>query len=159
MIDQYLFRQLCGRFATGVTIVTARDERDQPVGMTINSFASVSLDPPLISIAVDHIATMHPALTGSSRFVVNILEAHQESLSRRFASGVSDRFDGVGWRPSAAGDVLLDGALAQLHCEKLTAFPAGDHTIFVARVVGGTAGEHGRPLLYYRGGYADIEKP
>lgn len=158
-IDPFLFRQLCGHFATGVSVVTAHDAGGVPVGMTINSFTSVSLDPPLIAIAVDHVATMHPALLGSGRFVVNVLEAHQESLSRRFASGLSDRFDGVGWHSSDAGDVLLDGALAHIACEKLQEIPAGDHTLFIARVVGGAAGEQGRPLLYYRGGYADIQLP
>jgi flavin reductase (DIM6/NTAB) family NADH-FMN oxidoreductase RutF len=158
-MDQFLFRQLCGRFATGVTIVTTTDPAGLPIGMTINSFGSVSLQPPLISIAVDHVATMHPALTAATRFVVNVLEAHQESLSRRFANGLPDRFEGVGFHRSAEGDVLLDGALAHLQCEKLSDTPAGDHTIFIARVVGGMAGETGRPLLYYRGGYADIELP
>ena len=159
MIDPFLFRQLCGRFATGVTIVTASDREGLPVGMTINSFASVSLNPPLISLAVDHVATMHPALLGGTRFVVNILERHQESLSRRFASGLPDRFEGVGFTRNPEGDILLDGALAQLQCEKIAEVASGDHTIFLARVVAGTAGEKGRPLLYYRGGYADIELP
>lgn len=158
-IDPFLFRQLCGRFATGVTVVTASDAEGLPVGMTINSLASVSLNPPLVSIAVDQAATMHPALMGATRFVVNVLEAHQESLSRRFANGLPDRFEGVGFHRSAQGDILLDGALAHIECEKLSSMTAGDHTIFVARVVGGTAGETGRPLLYYRGGYADIELP
>ncbi len=158
-IDPYLFRQLCGRFATGVTVVTALDAGGMPVGMTVNSFASVSLEPSLISIAIVRSATMHPALLGATRFVVNILEAHQESLSRRFANGLPDRFEGVGFHRNVDNDILLDGALAHIVCEKFSEMAAGDHTIFVAQVIGGTAGETGRPLLYYRGGYADIELP
>ena len=154
-MDQYTYRQLCGRFATGVVIVTARDGDGAPCGMTANSFASVSLDPPLISIAVGHEATIHPLLLGTRIFAVSILESRQESLSRRFASGLPDRFEGVGWHEGPEGQVLLDGALAHLHCEKWSEVPAGDHSLFLGRVTGGSAAEHGRPLLFYRSGYAD----
>ncbi len=154
-MDQYEFRQLCGRFATGVTIVTAVGPDGHPVGMTANSFASVSLDPPLVSVAVDHTASMHAALRETSCFTINILESHQEALSRRFAAGLPDRFEGIGWHRGPDGGVILDGALAHIRCEKWTEVEAGDHTVVIGRVTGGAAAEHGRPLLYYRGGYAD----
>lgn len=154
-IDPDNFRRLCGRFATGVAIVTTLDADGLPAGMTANSFASVSLDPPLVSVAIDHAATIFPAMLDAARFVVNILEAQQEALSRRFADGLPDRFDGVGWRRTADEQVILDGTLAQLRCEKWAEVPAGDHTIFIGHVVGGEAAEHGHPLLHYRGGYAD----
>lgn len=154
-MDEFRFRDLCGRFATGVTVVTAFDADDRPVGMTVNSFASVSLDPPLISIAIDHAASAFPALRDAGRWTVNILEAHQESLSRRFSAIDSDRFDGVGWRRGPDNELLLDGVLAWLVCRRWKGLEAGDHTVLIGEVVGGDAAEHGRPLLYYRGGYAD----
>ena len=158
-IDPDNFRRLCGRFATGVAIVTTLDADGRPAGMTANSFASVSLDPPLVSVAIDHAAAIFPAMLAAARFTVNILEAQQEALSRRFAEGLSDRFDGVGWQRSAEAQVVLDGTLAHLRCERWAEVPAGDHTIFIGRVVGGEAADHGRPLLHYRGGYADPDGP
>jgi flavin reductase (DIM6/NTAB) family NADH-FMN oxidoreductase RutF len=154
-IDPDNFRRLCGRFATGVAVVTALDEQGRPAGMTANSFASVSLEPPLISIAVDHAAEMHPAMLIATRFTINILEASQEALSRRFAAGLSERFDGIGWTRSSDNEVVLSGTLAHLSCEMWGQVEAGDHTIFIGRVTGGDAADHGRPLLHYRGGYAD----
>jgi flavin reductase (DIM6/NTAB) family NADH-FMN oxidoreductase RutF len=156
-MDSFDFRRVCGRFATGVTVVTMFDAHEAPVGMTANSFASVSLDPPLVSVAVDRSASLHRALLEGTHFAVNILESRQEALSRRFSSGQDDRFDGVGWQRQGDRYLVLDGALAHLRCEKVAAHPAGDHTIFIGQVTGGDAAEHGRPLLYYRGGYAEHE--
>ena len=152
-MDPFEFRQLCGRFATGVTIVTALDPDGLPVGMTANSFASVSLAPPLISVAVEHTASLHGVLGQVKGFTVNILESHQEALSRRFAAGLPDRFEGIGWHRGPEGGIILDGALAHIRCDIWNAVEAGDHTVVIGRVVGGAAAEHGRPLLYYRGGY------
>jgi 3-hydroxy-9,10-secoandrosta-1,3,5(10)-triene-9,17-dione monooxygenase reductase component len=149
------FRRLCGHFATGVTIVTTIDPTGAPCGMTANSFASVSLEPPLISVAVDHTATIYPAMLHVPRFAVNVLDARQELLSRRFAEGLADRFDGVQWERSADDQVILAATLAHLCCNKWAAIPAGDHTIFIGLVTGGATAAHGRPLLHYRGGYAD----
>lgn len=153
-LDAAVFRQLCGRFATGVVIVTTAGEDGHPVGMTANSFTSVSLDPPLVSVNVDHRADMHRHLAGASSFAINILESRQETLSRRFAGEHADRFEGVGYRLGETGLPLLDGVLAALECDIHARFEAGDHTIVVGRVVGGSTGD-GRPLLYYRGGYLD----
>ena len=154
-MDPFEFRQLCGRFTTGITIITAPDAEGAPAGMTANSFASVSLDPPLISVAIELQASSHDALIGAPRFAVNILESHQETLSRRFASGILDRFEGVGWHRGLNDQVVIDGVLAHLICEQWGTLPAGDHTLLIGRVTGGAAADHGRPLLYYRGGYAD----
>lgn len=154
-MDPYLFRNLCGRFATGITVITTFRDDESPVGMTANSFASVSLDPPLVSVAVDHAASAHAALVAAPRWTVNILEANQEALSRRFAATGSDRFDGVGWRRGPEDALLLDGVLVHLVCTRHDTVEAGDHTILIGRVIAGDAAEHGRPLLYYRGGYAD----
>jgi flavin reductase (DIM6/NTAB) family NADH-FMN oxidoreductase RutF len=145
-----------GRFATGVTVLTVNGPDDRPLGMTASSLASVSLVPPLVSVCVDHQAELHDAILAAPVFVVNILENGQEVLSRRFADQHEDRFDGVGYHRSPAGEVLLDGALAHLECDRFASYPAGDHTIIIGRVIGGSTGE-GRPLLYYRGGYGSLE--
>ena len=152
-IDPAEFRQLLGRFATGVTIITLDGSQGRPLGMTASSLASVSLKPPLISVCVDHAAELHDAIVAAQEFVVNILESAQESLSRRFSDPYEDRFDGIGYHRSPEGLVLLDGALAWIECERYDQYPGGDHTIVVGRVIGGAIGS-GRPLLYYRGGYA-----
>ncbi|HEU5170485.1 MAG TPA: flavin reductase family protein [Gemmatimonadales bacterium] len=154
-MDQALFRQLLGRFATGVTVLTVAAPDGRPHGMTANSLASVSLDPPLLLVCVDHAARMHGLITGAESFVVNVLASHQEELSRRFADPHDDRFEGVGYRVSRSGGVLLDGTLAHIDCRRHALYEAGDHTIIVGRVVGGVVSD-GRPLLYYRGGYAAL---
>ena len=144
-----------GRFATGVTILTVNGTGDRPLGMTASSLASVSLVPPLVSVCVDHEAELHDTILASQIFVVNVLEGHQESLSRRFADRHEDRFDGIGYHRSPEGLVLLDGALAHIECDRFATYPGGDHTIVIGRVIGGTIGD-GRPLLYYRGGYGAL---
>jgi flavin reductase (DIM6/NTAB) family NADH-FMN oxidoreductase RutF len=150
------FRQLLGRFATGVTVVTARGAPGaEPVGMTASSIASVSLEPPLMLVAVDHKNDMHAALRAGRHFAINVLSAEQEALARRFAETASNRFAGVGYRESRFGIPLLDGALAHIECAMHAAVEAGDHTIFIGLVTGGTVSEQ-RPLLYYRGGYASL---
>jgi flavin reductase (DIM6/NTAB) family NADH-FMN oxidoreductase RutF len=146
-VEPAQFRQLLGRFATGVTIVTARDLSGGPVGMTASSVASVSLDPPLLLISVDRSHDMH--------VVLNVLAADQEALSRRFAGDEENRFDGVGYKENRQGIPVLDGALASIECVKQTAVPGGDHTVFFGLVTGGAVTDR-RPLLYYRGGYASL---
>ncbi|MCU0621578.1 MAG: flavin reductase family protein [Gemmatimonadales bacterium] len=155
VLDGAVFRKLMGRFATGVTVITARAADGHLQGMTANSLTSVSLAPPLILVCIDHRASMYDTLTRGQRFAVNILEASQETLSRRFAGDHDDRFDGIGYRESPRGLILLDGALAHLECEREALHEAGDHTIVVARVLAGTAAE-GHPLCYFRGGYAAL---
>jgi flavin reductase (DIM6/NTAB) family NADH-FMN oxidoreductase RutF len=123
--------------------------------MTASSLASVSLHPPLVSVCIDHTADLHDAIAASERFVVNVLESAQETLSRRFADQHEDRFEGVGYHRSPDGLVLLNGALAHIECERYATYPGGDHTIVIGRVVGGGTAE-GHPLLYYRGGYASL---
>lgn len=154
-LDPAEFRQLLGRFATGVTVVTMQLPDGRPAGMTANSLASVSLRPPLLSFCIDHAAELYAPLMSASGFVVNILEASQESLSRRFAAKHMDRFDGVGYHTSPAGHPVLDGALAWIECAPHAVFEAGDHTIVVGRILhGGTT--DGAPLVYFRGGYAGL---
>lgn len=152
-VDSATFRALCGRFATGVVIVTAIDSNGQPSGMTANSFTSVSLEPPLVSVNIDRQAEFHAAILEAAGFAINVLAHDQESLSRRFANPTADRFDGVGYRRTERGLLVLSGAVTTIECETVHRVPVGDHTIVVGRVVGGEVHDAGRPLLYFRGGY------
>ncbi len=151
-----LFRQLLGRFVTGVTVLTARDTEGKPVGMTASSLASVSLTPPLVSVCIDLSASAYDTLVEAEHFVVNVLAEDQEELSRRFAQpqAIQD-FAGVGWHDVELGVPRLEGAVAYIECAREATWPGGDHTILLGRVVSGAVGE-GRPLVYYRGGYTGL---
>jgi flavin reductase (DIM6/NTAB) family NADH-FMN oxidoreductase RutF len=155
-IDAAQFRQLLGRFATGVAIITVTSPDGRLLGMTANSLSSVSLYPPLISVCVDKEAEMHRAILAVDQFVVNVLSSSQETLARRFADKHEDRFEGIGYHISPEGLILLGGALAHLECRRQADYAGGDHTIVLGRVTGGSTSK-GRPLLYYRGGYAALE--
>ena len=158
MIDPDAFRSVLGRFASGITVVTALDSEKRDVGMTVSAFCSVSLHPPLVSACIDHAASMYDALQHAERFGVNVLAAEQEALSRRFADiDASRRFDGLGYSRGESGVVLLDDALAHLECRVVARHEAGDHTLFIGEVERATARD-ARPLLYYRGGYAQLER-
>jgi flavin reductase (DIM6/NTAB) family NADH-FMN oxidoreductase RutF len=157
MIDPDTFRSVLGRFASGVTIVTARDDAGVDHGMTVSAFCSLSLDPPLVLLCVDHAASMYELLLTHPQFGISILSSNQEAYSRRFADPDSDRFDGIAYSRGESGVVLLEESLAHLECRVTEHYEGGDHTIFIAEV------EHaeprdGRPLLYYRGGYAQLER-
>jgi flavin reductase (DIM6/NTAB) family NADH-FMN oxidoreductase RutF len=157
MIDHDLFRAVLGRFASGITVITATAPDGTPHGMTVSAFSSLSLDPPLILACIANDATMAPLLDRSSSFTVNILSSQQEALSRRFAGPLDDRFAGVGYAMGELGNPVLDDVLAWLECRLAARHPAGDHTILVGEVA--QAGvRDGRPLLYYRGGYAQLER-
>ncbi len=154
-IDSFEFRQLLGHFATGVTILTVIAPDGRLLGMTANSLSSVSLQPPLLSVCVAHEAEMHDIILTAPEFVVNVLASQQEKLARRFADQHEDRFDGIGYHLNPEGLVVLDGVLAHIECRRQAVYPAGDHTIVVALVIGGAVND-GRPLLYFRGGYAAL---
>ncbi len=154
-VDPAQFRQLLGRFATGVTVLTTRDPQGRPHGMTASSVASVSLDPPLLLVSVDRARDIHAAMQAAQRFVLNVLASDQEAISRRFASDMPNRFDGVGYRQNRQGIAVLDGVAASIECEKHGETPAGDHTVFFGLVTGGTVTDR-PPLVYYRGSYASL---
>lgn len=155
-VDAPQFRQLLGRFATGVTVLSARAPDGRPIGMTASAVASVSLDPPLVLVSVDRQHEMHEAMHAAQHFVLNVLAADQETLSRRFAGSEDDRFDGVGYRENKYGVPVLEGVLASIECAKQGAVPGGDHTVFFGLVLGGTVTDR-HPLLYYRGGYTSLD--
>ncbi len=123
------------------------------MGLTCQSFASVSLDPPLVLFAAARASFSWPRIRRAGHFCANVLEEGQEELGRRFAVKGADKFAGVGWRPGATGSPILAGCLAHVECEVEAVHEAGDHDIVVGRVVDlGVRGE-GNPLLFYRGGY------
>ena len=145
-------RHALGRFATGVTIVTTLDAEGQRVGLTVNSFASLSLEPPLVMWALRALSPSLPAFQAGAGFAVNVLAQDQIELSRRFASHhAGDRFAAGRWSAGTSGGLpLLDGAAAVLECERVSAQPAGDHVLFIGRVLG--FGQSDRPPLVFRQG-------
>lgn len=151
MIDQSLFRQVMGRFASGVTVVTTATGT-RLAGLTVSSFASLSLEPPLVLICIDRQAGSHAAIAEAGQFAVNILSEGQEYLSRRFASDEPNKFTAGTYQLSPRGLPLINGALAQIECTLHSALPGGDHTIYVGVVVAAQCTNQ-RPLLYYRSGY------
>ena len=157
MIDTDTFRAVLGRFASGVTVVTTRDADGHDHGLTVSAFSSLSLLPPLVLVCIDHGSSVHPVLSSASHFVVNVLASGQEALSRRFSGSELNRFDGIGYARGVTGAAILDDVLAHLECRVARHFVEGDHTIFVGEVEAAETGS-GRPLLYYRGGYATLER-
>ena len=153
-IDEFRFRQALGHFASGVTVVTTAHD-GQLYGMTVSSFASLSLKPPLVLICIERILSTHTAIAASGQFAVNILERRQEHLSRRFAIREGDKFMGVAWHTSRFGLPVLEGALAIIECQLRDTFPGGDHSIFVGEVMDAEINQ-GSPLLYYRRGYHEL---
>ena len=150
-LDQARFREVLGHFATGVTIVTALEE-GLPVGFSCQSFAALSLDPPMVVLAPARTSTSWPRIRAAGSFCVNILGEHQEAVCRAFAVSGGDKFSGVGWRPGITGAPVIDNSLAVVECELGDIFDGGDHEIVTGRVVALEVGEGG-PLLFYRGGF------
>lgn len=147
------FRDLLGRFATGVTVLTTRTADGRVFGMTANAIASVSLEPPLLLVCVDRLRDMHDVLRDAPHFALNVLSRDQEALSRRFADEATDRFAGVTLLDGPHRLPLLPGVVAHIVCEMRETVAAGDHTIFVGHVVDGRSFGEGEPLTYYRGEY------
>lgn len=155
-IDPDSFRAVLGRFASGVTVVTTRDSEGMDLGMTVSAFCSLSLEPPLVLVCIAKDAGMHEALIRENIFIVNILSDGQEALARRFAAANCKRFDGVGYTRGNAEVARLDDALAHLECTVKDLSDGGDHTIVIGEVQA-VSHNDAKPLLYYRGGYAQID--
>ena len=153
MISADEFRHTLSHFASGVTVITVCDRDGRPTGLTASAFTSVSLDPPLILVCVDHKSQSYPALVAGKVFAVNVLCHDQEHVSRRFATTkIENKFEGVPFSVSPMGLPLLDNALAHLECATVNVHIEGDHSIFVGRVEQVRTGS-GLPLVYYRGRY------
>ena len=154
-IDEARFRQAMGYFASGVTVVTT-EYQGVLYGMTVSSFASLSLRPSLVLLCIDKTVPSHDGIKQSGQFVVNILDKRQEHLSRRFATTADDKFKGVAWHSGTLGLPVLDRVLAVIECRLHAVFDGGDHTIFVGEVIDASIDE-GTPLLYYRRGYHELK--
>lgn len=152
-VSATLFRNACARFATGVTVVTVVDENSHPHGMTVNSFSSVSLDPPLVLCSIDLRNAILGHFQTSLFFGINILEESQEFISRRFSSPSENRFEGVDWHLGKSGVPLIAGALAHVECAVTRSFEEGDHAVLIGRAIHADYSKDGRPLLYFGSGY------
>jgi len=147
------FRAALGSFATGVTVVTALDASGQPVGLTANSFNSVSLSPPLVLWSLSRRAGSMPAFSSGSHYAINILAAEQHALAERFASKDIDRFAGVAFRRGAGGAPVLEGSAAVFECFNRSRYEEGDHVIFVGEVEHCERREGALPLIFHGGRY------
>jgi flavin reductase (DIM6/NTAB) family NADH-FMN oxidoreductase RutF len=152
-----LYRRTCSLFATGVTVITTVDGNGHPHGMTVNSFSSVSLDPPLVLVCIDLKNAILGHFLTSACFAVNILAEHQEDVSRRFSSAAERRFHGMDWSPGVSGVPLLAGVLAHMECALAKTFEAGDHAMLVGEVRQAWYRE-GKPLVYFRSSYQNISE-
>lgn len=151
--DPRTLRDALGCFATGVTIITAFAEDATPIGLTANSFTSVSLDPPLLLVCVARQAASAASLRAAERFAVNVLQIGQQPASNRFASRNEDRFGATDWRVGEMGVPVIDGSLSTFECARHAVHDGGDHIILVGRVLKATFEPRRDPLLYFRGKY------
>ncbi|MGB3068352.1 MAG: flavin reductase [Ottowia sp.] len=153
-IDPKLFRQLLGCFPTGVAIITARAADGKPVGLTCNSFSSVSLEPPLVLFSLRKASSLLGVFGEASTFAINILSQDQDTLSSRFASSkITDKFDGVSWRFGPLGAPLIDDCLVSFECSFHARHEAGDHDIFIVEVKDMNTSSAGNALVFYKGAY------
>ncbi len=155
-MDSGNFRAALGCFATGVTVVTAVGPQSELVGITINSFNSVSLDPPLILFSLNRRAYSLRAFLATQAFAVNILRAGQEEISNRFARASEDKWSGVAHEVWDCGCPILTDALASFECQVRHTYHGGDHVIFVGEVIRLRHDPDGQPLLYHRGTYCGV---
>jgi len=147
------FRQVLGHFCTGVTVITTMDPDGRPAGFACQSFAALSLDPPLVLFCPSRTSATWPRIAETGHFCANVLTAGQRDLARVFGMAGADKFAGVAWSPSASGAPVLAGVLTWVGCEVEVAHEAGDHYVVLGQVTElGPVGT-GAPLLFYRGRY------
>jgi flavin reductase (DIM6/NTAB) family NADH-FMN oxidoreductase RutF len=155
-VDSQQFKAALSHWASGVSIVTARDADGTPVGLTATAFASLSLQPPLILFCLGLDSTHRDALLAAPGFAVHLLTQGQAALSARFAVKGGDKFSGLAWREGRWGAPVLESCLAVLECRMHAQLPGGDHTIVVGEVED-VALSDDNPLLYFRGGYRRMQ--
>ncbi len=155
MIEPRQFRDALGRFGTGVTIVTTLDG-SRPMGMTASSFASVSLDPPLVLFCPARTAESYQALASGGPFVINVLSESQQELSNRFARAGEDKWRDLAFDVWDTGVPVLRECLANLECDTHAVYDGGDHSVVVGRVRRLAHVPVGRPLIYFSGSYAKL---
>ncbi len=154
--DSQQFRRALGRFATGVCVITANPLGHKPFGVTVNSFSSLSLTPPLVLWSLQKTSDTMDAFATATSYCANVLAEDQQALSGRFAKKGDHALEDADYRTGDAGLPVLHGALASFECEIDARHDGGDHIILVGKVVAMHAGEPGKPLLYFDGGYRQI---
>lgn len=151
--DSRRFRHVLGHFPTGVVVVTAIDASGLPTGMSVGSFTSVSLNPPLVSFLPDQSSTTFPAIREAGSFCVNILSDHQQHVARLFSLRGVDRFGSITWTPASSGAPKIDGAVAWIDCDIDVIYEAGDHYVVIGQVRDLDTNEAAGPLIFFQGGY------
>ncbi|MFQ5750803.1 MAG: flavin reductase family protein [bacterium] len=157
-VSSETYRQVLGRFATGVTIITVKNE-DGMHGLTVNAFTSLSLDPPLVLICIQKNGVSHGYFSGTRSFVVNILNEKQEELANRFADtqlNSQQRFQQLSFQFTRDGIPILRGTLGHLECRLVNQYDGGDHSIFIGQVENAEVAETGKPLLFYESQYVHL---
>ena len=157
VVGEREFRRACAQFATGVAVATVLDESGAPHGMTVNSFTSVSLAPPLALICIAHSASVIDLFRRAGHFGISMLGEEQRALSERFAQRGRDRFDDVPWCPGDSGVPLIPDAPSHIEFRLVRTETAGDHDIFIGEAVR-TVVRAGNPLIYYGSGYSRLER-
>jgi len=155
--DPRSLRNALGCLATGVTVITTRAPKGQPVGITANSFSAVSLQPPLVLFSLNRGAYSLRSFLSAHNFAVNILRADQHELASNFAVPLQDKWKGIQYEVWETGCAILPDALASFECKIRYTYDGGDHVIFVGEVLRMTADLEGRPLLFYRGRYSSLD--
>jgi flavin reductase (DIM6/NTAB) family NADH-FMN oxidoreductase RutF len=155
-IEQQHFRRVCSKYATGITILTVLDSGGAPQGMTVNSFTSVSLSPPLILVCIDRQTSILSHFMLGTRFGVNVLHEDQKELSTWFARSGHDRFSGMAWTMGETGAPVLPGMLATIECEVTQMIEAGDHLVVIGAALHATWRE-GQPLVYFNSSYQGLK--
>ena len=156
-VDPRTFRDTLGHYASGITIVSGHDD-EGPIGFTCQSFYSVSMDPPLVSFSVMTSSTTYPRIRETGRFAVNVLSHHQDAVSSQFARKGTDKWSGISWQPTIAGNPVIDDTLMWVDCDIWAEHEAGDHVIVIGRVNEVSPPEWHRhePLLFFKGRYRHL---
>ena len=155
-INQIDLRNAFGQFATGVNVVTSTDTDGALIGMTANSFSSVSMDPPLLLWCPGNSLPSLPAFERAGHFTINVLDASQHDIAKQFARPAEDKFAGVSYRKGIFGAPVLDGALATFECRVHAMHLAGDHHIMIGEVFAFTTAETAQPLIFYGGQFSSL---
>lgn len=150
------FRNALGMFATGITVVSTRTPAGAPIGLTVNSFNSVSLDPPLVVWSLANELPSRMLFEGCEYYAINVLAEDQIDLSQRFASRLGEKFAGLQFEPGTGGVPLLEGCCARFVCRNTVRHPGGDHVVFISEVVDFDRSASRLPLLYFGGAYRQL---
>ncbi len=149
-------RRSLGRFATGITVVTTCAPDGTLLGLTVNSFNTVSLDPPLVLWSLAKSAASHGVFEQASHFAVNVLSAGQSAISKKFAQSGGDKFQGLAWTPGIAGCPVLADCCAWFECKRVACYPGGDHTILIGQIEKFRDDVTQEPLVYFGGEYCFV---